>query len=127
MFNVSDPDDTFNLTLVGENRPVVYNISPTAISGKTGSYILAFVPSRDSINVRIEVQDSAGGVAEHRVATTLCPCENSQPCVQADTGVDGGESGSVVLTCDCGEGWSSLLILLFLLFVLLPPTYFLNF
>ena len=104
MFNVTDPGDKFNLTMVGENQPVDYNISPTATFGQSGIYMLSFVPNRTKVVVRIQVRDSADGIAERLVATTLCPCENSQPCVEADSGVDGGDSGSVELNCNCGAG-----------------------
>ena len=114
-FNVSDPGDQVNVSLVG-NPPPGFVVIPPPVGATEDHYTLSFTLSTEAeVNVHVQVEDSHGAMALHEVLLVVCPCKNDQPCFPLEAGQDGGASSFVLQTCNCGQGkmFQLLLILLF--------------
>ena len=99
IFNVSDPGDTFNISI--SNPVLTLNTTDTGL-GNEISWLL--MRSDDTVSFQITVLDSVGASSILQPIITYCGCENSQPCLPLPVDADGGSSRFISLQCNCSQG-----------------------
>jgi fibulin 1/2 len=101
-FYVSDPNDTYSVSLMGILPPS----SEFSFTNADNTYNFSWTPTGfSSVQLNFIANDSVGGMTVLQPEIRLCGCALHLNATCVDASEDGGENRFIIQDCHCGLGW----------------------
>ena len=100
-FTVSDPNDTYTVTLMGNLPPP----EDYTFSRSDNEFNFTWTPSTlSTVRLVFIANDSSGAISVLHPEIHLCACPLDLNATCIDSGDDGGEDRFILQDCQCGSG-----------------------